>query len=525
MPHYALVARSTAKRASSCIVTDHGSNVPSFVYRITKYDPADRDEHGSYIGPEDSISDHGPVEAAYLQAIAAFAEDTGVDRLAIREPGVAGFVHFGLEPTVDGHGLAGLFPPDLSGFHDGAEVFLSVGLELVRVMLRDNGAWCGLEVEGKFTVRVGWDQYVYVSSDKPCEGAVSRTRALGLFPERLESSPYDSDFDDPGVQRPADEDFWAHLRWCIATRQAVILEEGYLHNATRWHRLTDDNLGTVRTRLTPRAQLTVWPDLSTDVDAVLATLPDDGSVELVWEDENGLITSTIADESEHLELAALVTGARAAAALPMYVDERHPLFTAVLPDSDGVLRARWRTEPTPSDRSWAFLKTLQRGQICTGTVTKIADFGVTFVDIGGFTAMINIPELSWRPFSHPSDVVSFGQEISAEILDVDLVRERVPLSLKALQEDPMPKVLQQVGRTVAGVVTRLVPFGAFVRIEDREDGLEGLVHLTELTEGHADRPEDVVQVGDTLTVRIVDVDLPRRRITLSHRQALALGER
>ncbi|WP_326587301.1 S1 RNA-binding domain-containing protein [Streptomyces sp. NBC_01294] len=498
--------------------------MPPFVYRITKYDPADRDEHGSYIGAEDSTSDHGPVEAAYLQAIATFAEDTGIDRLAIREPGISGLTHFGLEPAIDGHGLAGLFPPDLSGFHDGAEVPVSLGLELVRGMLRDSGAWCRLAVEDKFDVQVGWDQYVYVSSDKPCERAFARTRALGLFPERLEASPYDADFDEPGVQRPADEDYWARLRWSIAMRHAAILEEGYLHNASRWHRLTDGNLDAVRARLTPRAQLTVWPDLSTDVDAVLASLPDEGPAEFVWEDENGAISSTVADESEYRELAAQVAGARAATALSLTLDERHPLFTAVLPDSDGVLRARWRTEPTPSDRNWAFLKTLHRGQICTGTVTEIASFGVTFVDIGGFTAMINIPELSWRRFNHPSDVVSIGQRISAEILDVDLVRERVPLSLKALQEDPMPQFIQQVGQTTNGVVTKLVPFGAFVRIEDREDGLEGFVHLTELAEGHVDRPEDVVQVGDSLTVKILDVDLPRRRITLSYLQALPPGE-
>lgn len=499
--------------------------MPRFVYRITKYDPADRDERGHYIGAEDTTSDHGPVEAAYLQTIAAFAEDTGIDRLVIREPGIAGLAHFGLEPAVDGHGLAGLFPPDLSGFHDGAEVPVSLGLELVRVMLRDNGAWCRLAVEDKFDVRVGWDQYVYISSDKLCEGAVARARALGLFPERLETSPYDADFDEPGVQRPADEDFWARLRWSIAMRQAAILEEGYLRNASRWHRLTEDTLDAVRARLTPRAQLTVWPDLSTDVEAVLASLPDEGPVEFVWEDQYGALFSTMADESDYKELAARVAGARAATVLPLALDERHPLFTAVLPDSDGVLRARWRTEPTPSDRNWAFLKTLHRGQICTGTVTEIAGFGVTFVDIGGFTAMINIPELSWRRFDHPSDVVTVGQKISAEILDVDLVRECVPLSLKALQEDPMPQLIEQVGQITNGLVTKLVPFGAFVRIEDREDGLEGLVHLSELAEGPLDRPEDVVQVGDILTVKIVNVDPPRRRITLSHLQALAPGER
>ncbi|MEU3615302.1 RNA-binding protein [Streptomyces sp. NPDC006872] len=340
--------------------------MPPFVHRITKYDPADRDEHGHYIGSEEPTSDHGAVESAYLQAVAAFAAAAGVDHLAIREPQITGLAHFGLEPAVEGHGLGGLFPPDLSGFHDGAEIPLSVGLELVRAMLRDNGAWCRLEVEDTFAVHVGWDQYVYVRTDKPSENALAHTRALGLFPERLQASPYEADFDEPGVQRPADDDFWARLRRSVAVRQAAVLEEGYVDNASRWHRLTEDTLDAVRARLSPRAKLTVWPDLSADIDAVLATLPEKGPVELVWEDGNGVITSTIADESEYRAPAARIAGARAAAALPLDVDSRHPLFTAVMTDSDGVLRARWRTEPTLSDLNWAFLKTLRRGQIVTG---------------------------------------------------------------------------------------------------------------------------------------------------------------
>ncbi|MFI5476875.1 hypothetical protein ACIA6D_42790 [Streptomyces cacaoi] len=85
----------------------------AYVYRVTKYDPADRDEHGHYTGLEDTDSDHGEVEAAYLQAVAAFATETGVDHLDIREPGVPSFAHFGTEPAVDGYGLDGLFPPAL----------------------------------------------------------------------------------------------------------------------------------------------------------------------------------------------------------------------------------------------------------------------------------------------------------------------------------------------------------------------------------------------------------------------------
>ncbi len=348
---------------------------------------------------------------------------------------------------------------------------------------------------------------------------MSRVRALGLFPERLDSSPYDIAHDGTGVQRPADADFWARLRWSVSARRAAILEEHYVQNASRWHRLTGDNIDAVRSQLAPRALLTVWPDLSTDVDALLASLPNDDMVEIVWEDHDGRITSAIADETQFTAVATQVSAARAAAVLPLDVDARHPLFTAALPDSDGVVRSRWRTEPTPSDRDWAFLKTLHRGQIVTGTVTEIASFGVTFVDIGGFTAMINIPELSWRHINHPSDVVAVGQQITAEILDVDMAWERVPLSLRALQENPLPELAQEIGQVVAGPVTRLVPFGAFVRIEDREDGFEGLVHNSELAEPPVDRPEDVVQIGDILTVKIIDTDLKGRRIALSCTQA------
>ncbi|MBT2370344.1 RNA-binding protein [Streptomyces sp. ISL-10] len=314
---------------------------PSFAHQITKYNPADRDERGHYIGAEDTVSDHGPVEAAYLEAIAAFAQDSGIDRLEIREPEVTGFINFGLEAPVDGHGLAGLFPPDLSGYYDGAEVSVPVALELVRVMLRDQGAWCRLEQQDTFTVHVGWDQYVYVGSDRPCEVAVARTRKLGLFVQPITASPYAADLEEPEVTQAADEDFWERVRAELGTPQTLLLEETYVRNATRWHRLTESNLDTVRATLGPRALLTVWPDFTPDVDAVLAALPEDESVDFVWQESNGTIRHVTVDETDHQQLATLVAGARAACFLPLAVDERHPLFQVTLPDSDGVLRARW----------------------------------------------------------------------------------------------------------------------------------------------------------------------------------------
>ncbi|MET8838823.1 S1 RNA-binding domain-containing protein [Streptomyces rubiginosohelvolus] len=491
--------------------------MPPFVHRITKYDPDHRDERGHYTGAEDTVSDHGPVEEAYLTAVAAFAEAAGIDQLEIREPEIGGFAHFGLEPPVEGYGLADLSPAGPAGFHDGALVPIAVGLELVRAMLRDNGAWCRLEAEGAFTVHVGWDQYLYIGSDLPCETALARTRALGLFPERISASPYDFAPDDAAyVQRPADADFWARLSWTVSCHRAVFLEEVFAANSSRWHRLTRDNIETARSQLAPRSRLAVWSNLLTDVDKAVAALPDEGLVEIVREDEDGQITSTVVDETQFEAVISQLAGARSAGVVSMYSGEDLPLYTAVLPDSDGVLRARWQTEPTPGDRDWAFLRTLRRGQLVTGTVTTIASFGVTFVDIGGFTAMVNIPELSWRPFDHPSDVISVGQEVTAEVLGVDMVRERVPLSLRAVQEDPWPQMAQLIGQVVTGPVTKVVPFGVFVRIEDRKDGFEGLVHADELDESSG----DVVEVGDALTVKIIDVDLERRRIVLSHVQVL-----
>ncbi|MFE7897077.1 RNA-binding protein [Streptomyces sp. NPDC057424] len=316
------------------------------VYRVTKYDPADRDEHGYYAGSQGEFSDHGEVEAAYLQAVAAFAGDTGVDHLAVREPQVPSFVGFGVEPPVDGFGLNGLFPAGPIGFHDGAEVPLGIGLELVRAMLRDNGAWCRLEVEGTFAVHVGWDQYVFISSVRPCDEALARTRALGLFPERIDASPYDMETDE-NVQRPGDDDFWAGLHRVVAAGRPGLLEEMHLEGASRWHRLTRDTIDTVRAGLAPRARLAVWPGLSSDIDAVLGALPAEGLIEGVWQDKDGRIHSAVADESEFSELTARISGAEATVLLPVYADDRAPLFTAVMPDSDGVIRARWQTEPTP----------------------------------------------------------------------------------------------------------------------------------------------------------------------------------
>ncbi len=174
-----------------------------------------------------------------------------------------------------------------------------------------------------------------------------------------------------------------------------------------------------------------------------------------------------------------------------------------------VLSRRAWLEQTQSEVRQTFLTTLQKGQVRSGVVSSIVNFGA-FVDLGGVDGLVHVSELSWKHIDHPSEVVEVGQEVTVEVLDVDMDRERVSLSLKATQEDPWQQFARthQIGQVVPGKVTKLVPFGAFVR-----------VHISELAERHVEIPEQVVQVGDEIFVKVIDIDLERRRISLSLKQA------
>jgi len=182
-----------------------------------------------------------------------------------------------------------------------------------------------------------------------------------------------------------------------------------------------------------------------------------------------------------------------------------------------VLSRRAWLEQTQSEVRQTFLTQLQKGQIRSGVVSSIVNFGA-FVDLGGVDGLVHVSELSWKHIDHPSEVVEVGTEVTVEVLDVDMDRERVSLSLKATQEDPWQQFARthQIGQVVPGKVTKLVPFGAFVRVEE---GIEGLVHISELAERHIELPEQVVNVNDDIFVKVIDIDLERRRISLSLKQA------
>ncbi|MDK8345300.1 30S ribosomal protein S1 [Brevibacterium sp. UMB1308A] len=182
-----------------------------------------------------------------------------------------------------------------------------------------------------------------------------------------------------------------------------------------------------------------------------------------------------------------------------------------------VLSRRAWLEETQSTVRHDFLQTLQKGQVRPGVVSSIVNFGA-FVDLGGVDGLVHVSELSWKHIDHPNEVVTVGDEVTVEVLDVDMDRERVSLSLKATQEDPWQHFARThvIGQIVPGKVTKLVPFGAFVRVED---GIEGLVHISELAVRHVDLPEQVVTVDETVYVKVIDIDLERRRISLSLKQA------
>ncbi|MED5551332.1 MAG: 30S ribosomal protein S1 [Actinomycetota bacterium] len=186
-----------------------------------------------------------------------------------------------------------------------------------------------------------------------------------------------------------------------------------------------------------------------------------------------------------------------------------------------VLSRRAWLEETQKEQREEFLDNLLPGEKRSGVVSSVVSFGA-FVDLGGMDGLIHVSELSWKHVDHPSSVVTVGDEVDVEVLEVDRERERISLSLKATQQDPWQEFAEghKVGELVYGRVTKLVPFGSFVQVGD---GIEGLVHISEMSAHHVELPEQVVTPGEELWVKIIDLDLQRRRISLSIKQAAEGG--
>jgi len=178
-----------------------------------------------------------------------------------------------------------------------------------------------------------------------------------------------------------------------------------------------------------------------------------------------------------------------------------------------VLSRRAVLEEERKEMRQAILDRLSPGDVVTGTISNIVDFGA-FVDLEGIDGLIHISELSWSHVNHPSELLEIGQEVNVKVLDIDRERQRISLGLKQTQTDPWQQVVDTYdqGDVVDGKVTKVVTFGAFVEILP---GVEGLVHISELAQHHVENPRDVVAQGEAVKVKIIEMDADRRRLSLS----------
>ncbi len=179
--------------------------------------------------------------------------------------------------------------------------------------------------------------------------------------------------------------------------------------------------------------------------------------------------------------------------------------------SERAAEREWRR-----DQKERLLDSLQEGLVLEGDVSSLAEFGA-FVDLGGADGLIHVSELSWGRIQHPNEVVKVGDRIKVYVLNVDRERRRIGLSLKRLQPEPWTDFVSKhaVGEELEAVITKLTSFGAFARVADSE--IEGLIHISELSEGHVDKPGEVVKEGDTVRVTILRLEPERKRLGLSLR--------
>jgi small subunit ribosomal protein S1 len=178
-----------------------------------------------------------------------------------------------------------------------------------------------------------------------------------------------------------------------------------------------------------------------------------------------------------------------------------------------VLSRRAVLEEERKEVRQQILDRLQPGLIVEGQISNIVDFGA-FVDLDGIDGLIHISELSWSHVNHPSEILTIGDTVKVKVLDIDRDRQRISLGLKQTQEDPWQRIVDtySVGDELAGKVTKVVTFGAFVEILD---GVEGLVHISELAPHHVESPREIVHPGDGIRVKILEIDSERRRLSLS----------
>ncbi|MGI9666023.1 MAG: 30S ribosomal protein S1 [Acidimicrobiia bacterium] len=183
-----------------------------------------------------------------------------------------------------------------------------------------------------------------------------------------------------------------------------------------------------------------------------------------------------------------------------------------------VLSRRAYLEEEQAEQRHAFLADLKEGDVREGVVSSVVNFGA-FVDLGGMDGLVHVSELSWRHVNHPGEIVTVGDKVKVKVLEVDYGRERISLSIRQTAEDPWETFARDaaVGTIVDGKVTKTVPFGAFVSVGE---GVEGLVHVSEIATHHVESPELELSIGQEVKVKVTEIDAERRRVSLSIKQAL-----
>jgi small subunit ribosomal protein S1 len=344
--------------------------VLEYQFRVTKYDPGLRDRTGAFTGHDwTSVTEVGEsfngrvltqqrydqVENAYLQAVELFAHASGVDQLVVRDPSLPPGIDLRVASSAATYAALELFPLSLHDVYDGLQVPLTVGVKLVRAMLRETGVWCRLEADGRFFAHVGWDYYLYIGSNQPCEQAADQVRRLGLFVEH-QTSPYDPELQEPQTYPPADDAFWARVELLAAKAHSELpLLEMWAGNAWRWHLVVPGaRLEQLRQALKPRALLTIYPEPPLPITDTTGVQIAERARQLLNSDSavagvNGLIEEAdtgrlrfdyLLDEED---LSLWLPASRSASRCGIYPASAHDqpgALEGVLPDADGIIRAR-----------------------------------------------------------------------------------------------------------------------------------------------------------------------------------------
>ena len=181
-----------------------------------------------------------------------------------------------------------------------------------------------------------------------------------------------------------------------------------------------------------------------------------------------------------------------------------------------ILSERSASTETRSSMKDRVISELEEGKVYTGKVTSLADFGA-FVNINGADGLVHLSELSWERLGHPREILEVGQEVQVKVINVDREKKRIGLSMRALQDDPWKSRVEKysVGQLVEGTITRLTKFGAFARLEG---DIEGLIHISELSENRVEHPKEVLKEGETKTLRVIRIDGEQHRVGLSLRK-------